>query len=129
MKISEIRDAYYEATGKVSDIVRQLGLAGVAIIWIFRSGTDSGGIPYSHTLKVPLGYFVISLACDLLQYAYQSLIWGLLNWYYFRKHKKNAVEVEISGKWNVPALMLFWPKTILTVVAYIYLLEFIYHQL
>jgi hypothetical protein len=129
MKIFEIRDSYYEATGKVSDIVRQLGLAGIAIIWIFRSGTDTGGIPYSHTLKVPLGLFVVSLVFDLLQYAYKSLIWGILNWHYFRKHGENGVEVEISGKWNMPALMLFWSKTIIAVVAYIYLFGFIYHQL
>lgn len=34
MKLSEIRDAYEEISGKLSDINRQLCFAGFAIIWI-----------------------------------------------------------------------------------------------
>jgi hypothetical protein len=128
MKISEIRDAYYDATGKVSDIVRQLGLAGIGVIWIFRSGTDNGGIKYSHSLIWPLGLFVLILASDLLQYAYKSLLWGMLNWFLWRKHHDNEKDVMVSGKWNVPSLVLFWLKTTLTMIAYLLLFRFICRQ-
>jgi hypothetical protein len=128
MKISEIRDAYYDATDKVSDIVRQLGLAGIAVIWIFRSGADSGGIKYSHSLIWPLGLFVLTLAADLLQYMYKSLLWGMLNWFLWRQYHDNEKDVIVSGKWNLPTLVLFWIKAALTMLAYVLLFRFIYRQ-
>jgi len=129
MKISEILAAYYEATAKVSEIVRQLDLAGIGVIWIFRVGTESGGIKYSSSLLLPLALFVASLAFDLLQYAYKSLVWGALNSHYWRIHRNNDVDVSISGKWNWFSAFLFWSKTVLTLVAYTMLFIFIFRQL
>lgn len=128
MKISEIRGAYYEATGKVSDIVRQLGLAGIGVIWILRSGTGNGVIKFPPSLICPLGLFVLILASDLLQYTYKSLLWGMLNWFLWRKHHDDEKDVVVSGKWNLPALVLFWLKTALTLIAYVLLFRFIYRQ-
>ena len=36
MKLSEIRVAYEELSGKLSEINRQLCFAGFAVIWIFN---------------------------------------------------------------------------------------------
>jgi hypothetical protein len=41
MKLQKARDTYYEYSGKLSDITRQLSFAGIAIVWIFRAG-DKG---------------------------------------------------------------------------------------
>ena len=129
MKISQIRGAYEDSTGKVSDIVRQLNFAGIAIIWVLRVGKESGGLEYSPILKWPLALFVASLTLDLLQYMYKSIVWGLLNTYYFRKLGDEEKDVEVSGMWNYVALVFFWLKTAVTISAYVCLLVFIYRQL
>ena len=125
MKISKIRESYEYFSGKVSEIVRQLNLAGIAIIWILRVGKDTGGVQYSPILKWPLILFILSLALDLVQYFYQSAVWGFLNTYYFRKHQDEDKDITVSGIWNYLALVFFWAKGAVTIVAYIFLFVFI----
>lgn len=130
MKILEIRDAYYQATGKVSELVRQFSLAGIAVIWIFRiGGEDAGGIRYTNELLLPLAFFVAALGVDLLQYVYYSVIWGLLNTHHWCKHKNNEKKVKVSEKVNWIGLFFFWIKVIFTLVAYTLLMVSIIHQL
>jgi hypothetical protein len=129
MKLSEIRDCYYESSCKVSDIVRQLGLAGIAIIWIFKVGTESGGIKYSKELLLPLGVLIGSLALDLLQYVYKTALNGIANYYYYRKYHVSDVDVPYPEWWNWPSLVLFWCKIVSIFIGYILLLKFIYSQL
>jgi hypothetical protein len=128
MKISKMREDYDYFTGKVSEIVRQLNLAGVAIIWIFRVGKETGGVQYAASLKWVLGLFVLSLAFDLLQYIYQSVVWGSLNTHYYRLHKNEEKDIKVSGAWNYIALVFFWLKAVLTMVSYVLLFKFIYEQ-
>jgi len=129
MKVSKLRDAYYDASGTVSDLVRKLALAGIGVIWIFRVGDKTGGIKYFDAMLWPLGLFVGSLAADFLQYLYKAIVWGSLNTYYWRKHRNNEKDVKISEKWNWPAIALFWIKSLLTVIAYGFLLHFIFSQM
>ena len=129
VKIAELRDTYYEATDKVSELVRQLSLAGIAVVWILRTGDHSGGIKYSSELLRPLVFFVGSLSCDLLQYSYKSAVWGLLNRYYWRRHHDNKADVQVSPKWNWLTLILFWFKVLLVIIGYVYLLNFMWSQL
>ena len=54
--ISEYREeAYYSATDTASSIARQLGFAGIAIIWIFKHG-DAGVLTVPKELLWP-GFF------------------------------------------------------------------------
>ncbi len=46
MKLSDYRETYYEFSGKLSDVSRQLSFAGIALIWLFK--LDSTPVP-----KVP----------------------------------------------------------------------------
>jgi hypothetical protein len=128
MKISELRDAYYKSTDKVSELVRNLAFAGIAVVWILRTG-DSGGIKYSNELLWPLSLCVAALSSDLLQYLYKSAVWGGLNNYHWRKQHNNDADVTVSGYWNWLAVFLFWAKAVLVVVAYGKLLNFLYWQL
>lgn len=125
MKISELRDCYYESSGKVSEIIRQLALAGIATIWILKVGTDSGGIKYSKSLLCPLGVFVFCLGLDLLQYVYKTALFGFLNHHYWRKHRDNDKEIKFAEKWNWPALFFFWLKTVMMVSGYAMLIRYI----
>jgi hypothetical protein len=129
VKIAELRDTYYEATDKVSELVRQLSFAGIAVVWILRTGEHAGGVKYSSELLRPLVFFVGTLSCDLLQYLYKSVVYGLLNRYYWRRHHDNKADVRVSPKWNWLTLVLFWLKVALVIIAYGYLLNFMWGQL
>ena len=130
MKISEIRDAYYAASGKVSELVRQLALAGIAIIWLFRAGGEnSGGIHFSHFLIWPLIFFVSSLTADFLQYVYFSLIWSVMNWLQWNRHHDNNFDVPVQSFWNWIGDACFWIKAILMIVGYGCLLSFLWGQI
>jgi hypothetical protein len=129
MKIQDLRNTYYESSGKVSDLSRQLAFAGVAIIWIFRIGNQSGGIPFSKQLLIPLYCFVLGLALDLGQYIYKTIVWWALNTYHWRKHRSNETDVEVSGWFNVPSNIMFWGKIAFIAYGYFLLLTYIKLQL
>ena len=130
MKIFEIRDAYYQASGKVSEIVRQLSLAGIAVIWVFRiGGENSGGVRYTSDSLWALGLLVAALGADLMQYVYNTLLWGWLNRRYWKKYKNNERDVDVSEWVNWATLLLFWIKVIFALVAYGLLVHSIIDQL
>jgi hypothetical protein len=129
IKISEIKKDYYEASSKLSDIVRQLDFAGIAIYWLIRVGKDTGGITYSSSLRWPLALFIASLTFDLFQYLYKSLMLGLSNTYFYRQYKNEEKEVYWSGKRNWPTNVFFWGKALFVVAAYLLLLMFMQQQL
>ena len=58
MKLKDARDLYYFYSGKTSDLVRQLGLAAIAVIWIFKF--EVGGTPkIPNDLGLPLALIVL----------------------------------------------------------------------
>ena len=67
-------DRYTYYSGKAGDIVRQLGFAGIAIIWIFKSDTDKQWkVPQE---LIPAAILItISLGLDFLQYVAGALAW------------------------------------------------------
>ncbi len=99
MILKDARENYYFHTGKVSDIVRQLGLGAIAIVWLFRSGSlNSTIIP--EALILPLKLVVAGLALDLLQYALGAAFWGFFQW---RKEHIGATE---SDEFKAPSSLL-----------------------
>lgn len=95
------------ATAKASDVARQLSFAGLAVIWILRE--DSGN-PISAPLLAPLILFVLSLALDLLQYVWCSVIWTA---FYIHKdgiHRSDDVRVDIPPWINRPTYACFYLK-------------------
>ena len=129
MKICDMRSGYYEKSEKVSELSRQFSFAGIAIIWVLKVGNDSGGIPFSTELVIPLYSFVVALVLDLLQYLYQTAAWGVLNHFYWRKHRDDDVNIKVSEIINWPAILFFWGKVIVIVFGYFYLLLFIHSKL
>lgn len=123
MILKDAREHYYFYTGKVSDIVRQLALGAIAIVWLFRSGeATSFSIPGE--LLFPLKLVVAGLALDLIQYASGAAFWGVFQW-----HKESAGMSESDDfkapRWiNWSALICFWLKVV--VIAYAYWLLFLY---
>ena len=64
MKLKDARENYYSFSGKVSDIIRNLGFVGIAIIWIFKYNNDNK-IAVPEPL-IPIAFIIIlGLVSDL----------------------------------------------------------------
>ncbi|MGY1426532.1 hypothetical protein [Lysobacter sp. A289] len=124
MNLKDARDNYYTFSGKASDIIRQLGLGSIAIIWIFRKSTpDAIAIPAS--LVLPLKLVVAGLAFDLLQYAIAAILWSFFAW---RKERSGALatdDFKAPQQINWPAILFFYSKVVLIVLAYWHIFRYL----
>lgn len=121
MSLDEVRETYYEASGKASEISRQLAFAGIAVVWLLAGGTlnSTGGLRVSDDLlRVSVG-LLLTLVLDLLQYAWRSLAWGI---YARRLELRGETTVSAPTSLNVVALAMFWGKLVSLATAYVLLL-------
>lgn len=128
MQLSDYRDTYYEFSGKLSDVARHLAFAGLALIWLFRTGTEkTPTIP--DQLLIPLGLFVITLGCDLLQYIVATLVWHIVVTCF--EKKKTDEQSELSHpKWvTYPSTFFFCCKVAALLAAYWFVLRHVYFLL
>ena len=127
MKLSSYVATYEGFSAKVSESVRNLSFAGIAVIWIFKkSNLGVNSIPSE--LTVPTIFFVSTLVFDFLQYLYASVVW-----YSFYRLKRIKAEKEgekdpdvHSPKSITNAIWSIWGiKVILLLIGYFYLLDFL----
>jgi hypothetical protein len=115
MKVKEAKKAYYELSGILSERMRNLCFAGIAIVWIFRVGDSD--IP--DDLLLPLVLFVLSLSCDLLHYIYASAAWRI----FYRMCEKKGMEDDqetLAPSWiNRPSEALLILKVIGVGIGYL----------
>lgn len=107
MKLVDARNAYYEFSGKVSDISRALALAGIALIWVFKIDSKDGPhVP--HELILPAFVLVLALSADFLHYVVATFAWGMYHRY---KEKKGATEKDqfLAPRW------INWPTTLFSI--------------
>jgi len=124
LKREDTRAAYYEFSGKLSDIVRQLNFAGIAVIWVFKQ--DRKPLPtVPAELTIPALLFVLSLALDVLQYSYQTAAWGIFNRRLEVKGVSEDTVFTAPTSINRVALICFWLKTASLAGGYIYLIVFL----
>lgn len=128
MKLKEARDHYYFFSGKTSDLVRQLGLGGIAIVWIFKQDV-SGGPKIPDELVLPLTSIVIALGIDFLQYAIATVLWGNLQWRKGRAGVGEEVGIDAHPAINWPTIFCFSVKTVAIIIGYCYLLIYLAHTL
>jgi len=130
--LSEFKQSYYEFTGLTSSSCRQLALAGIAIIWIFKTGAASG-ISIPSELLYPAIFFVISLAADLLQYFVASAIWGTFHRFKEKQHERLALPPEFDVKapyyFPWPQLLLFNVKVTCVLFGYTKLIIFMFNTI
>lgn len=124
MLLKEARENYYFHTGKVSDIVRQLALGGIAIIWLFHA-KNGETVVVPRTLLVPAALLVFGLAFDLLQYACGSACWGVFQWRKERTGVSEDQDIMVPNAINWPAIVFFWLKVATTIFAYYFLLAYL----
>jgi hypothetical protein len=124
MKLEDVRENYQYFSQKISDIVRQMGFAGIALIWVFK--TDTGGKQVVPPELLPAAkLIVVALGLDLLHYICGTLVWGIYNRIKENKGTDEATEFLAPQVINWPALALFWLKIVVMVIAYIYILVFL----
>lgn len=105
--LAEIDKTKNEATGRASDVGRQLAFAGLAVVWILR---EQSGNPIDTALVPALLLLVSSLSLDLLQYVWCSFIWTMFYIYQFDKHKSDEIKIDIPGAVNWISYTCFWLK-------------------
>lgn len=121
MNRQDVRDAYYEVSGKASDNVRQLSFAALAVVWIFRPNT-------SDNVVLPLillwaGSFAVgALFLDFLQYLYATVAWG---WLHRLKETAGVSDVDdfkAPRVINWPTNTFFGFKAVSVALAYVLVL-------
>ncbi|MCX5636486.1 MAG: hypothetical protein NTX52_02175 [Planctomycetota bacterium] len=120
MKLQDCRESYYYHSGKASDICRNLGLAGLALIWAFRvTSREKTIIPSS--LRWASILLVGGLSCDFLHYLVGTVVWGVYHRYKEKRTSQN--EEFLAPIWiNYPANLCFFLKQIAIAIAYILLI-------
>jgi hypothetical protein len=113
-----------EYTTKVSEITRKLGLAGIGIIWVFK--TDVGGrqiVPPD--LFLPGLLLVLGLAFDLLQYVVSAEAWIRIT---RSNEKAGKNEFTVPGWLNYFGTFFYWLKIVAVGAAYFFLMRFLARQ-
>ena len=120
MKLSEIRTAYEDLSGKLSDISRQLCFAGFAVIWIYNKSENNISVPQE--LYLPTLLLCISLFLDVMQYLVSSLSWYI---FYLKNRNENSNDddtpVKEPEKLNFVPWILFGMKIFALIIGYIYI--------
>lgn len=129
IKISDLRDTYYNASSTVSDIVRQISIVGIGVIWIFVEVINDT-LLIDKCLVCSIVLFLGSLLFDALQYTYKTIVFACL----FRKAEKEFDNNEdavldkstlLHPGWNAVTWIFWTLKIILTICGYIALLIYL----
>jgi hypothetical protein len=122
VKLKDARDFYYFHSGKTSDLIRQLGLAGIAIVWIFKYEVQ-GTPKIPEALALPLVLIVVGLVLDLLQYSVATAVWGTYQRLKERAGVSEDADFKAPRQFNWPALAFFWLKVVSIAAAYFLLIH------
>lgn len=113
MKRKEIRGHYYTSSGKLSEVIRKLNFAGIAVVWLFWTSENNLVQAETDTWLSILVLFTFSLAFDALQYVWKTVAWGFMNWWYTRSGVQLDEGVEVpNGPVNVVTNLFFWSKVL-----------------
>jgi hypothetical protein len=120
----DVRDAYYEFSGKASDNVRQLGFAALAVIWIFKPAATTG-ISLPERLLWSGVFAVTALAADFLQYLYATVAWGIVNYTKEQSRVEEDKPFRAPRHINWPTNILFALKALAVAISYVLLLQYL----
>jgi hypothetical protein len=140
MKLSEYNKKGDDYTGKASEIVRQMLLGGIALIWLFKE-TDGTISKIDRSLLYPTFTICLALIFDLLQYVVGGHIWKQ-----FFRAKEGEVIKSLKGI-NQPTederdpdvkapkslgntiYFFYWGKIGLMILSYIMIIKYIVDRL
>lgn len=116
MKLNDAREHYYTFSATLSNVNRQLCFAGIAVIWIFVTKEADGNYTLPSNLLFPLGCFVGGLTLDLLHYFVASASWGIFHRIKEKSEIGEDTEFVAPRQINWAPNILFWSKSILTLL-------------
>jgi hypothetical protein len=93
--LKEAFSNYYEFSGLLSSNVRNLCYAGIAVIWVFKTGINPA-IELPPALIFALLFFVASLLMDIFQYAWATIWWGKTS---YSNEKLNKIKF-LEPRWK-----------------------------
>ena len=126
MRLDDVKNAYETLSGIASQIVRQLSLAGIGLIWLFNVGTGvKPALP--HPLLQGALFIFLALFFDLLQYLVGTFTW----FFYFRMKERAGTPPDrefLAPAWiNWPTWFLFSVKAACMLIAYLgFILPFLF---
>jgi hypothetical protein len=125
MTLGDVDDICGYSTGKTSDIARQAGLAGIALVWLFKREAPPVIPP---ALVLPLGCIFVGLLLDFLQYAVTGILWGRFR---DRMETEHGQEGDFLAPWYMSRATwtFFYVKLVPTILAYMLLLRFLWNAL
>lgn len=118
--LSEIDKTKNDATGRASDVGRQLAFAGIATAWLLRN--DAALRPLSNVLLLALLLLSGALLVDFLQYVHCSRIWKRFYNEQFDLHGSDDARVDIPPSLTAPMYNFFWAKFCLLLAGYLFLI-------
>ena len=130
--VSSISDNASDFREKTGAIIRQLAFAGIAIVWLFKSG-DSTSTLVPQDLAMPLLLLALTLALDLFENANGALIWSIKPsriieaskkkpWWFALMFSLDQVPGGAPNLVSWPVRFVFWLKLVVLLVAYAQLL-------
>lgn len=118
MEENEPRERYRFYSEKVSELSRQLGFAGLAVIWIFKVDWQ-GKASFTDQKLIWAGMvIIIALGLDLIQYLAGAVVWN-------RERTRLPRHQSWYGKLQQPGHHLTLSKVALILIAYGLLLSYL----
>jgi hypothetical protein len=121
MKLSDYKKKSDEYTSKASDIVRQMLLGAIGLVWLFKE-TENGIGRIDKFLFYPLLTVSVGLLFDLLQYVIAGKIWKdffVMNEKKFKDSMTPDREIKAPRKFNRVIYFFYWGKIVLMAVTYL----------
>jgi len=128
MRLSQYKQESYELSGKASDVTRTAALAGIGIVWVFR--TDPTTVPaIPQQLLTPLLLFAAALAADLLHYVVGAMIWGTFHRYHESRLTDPGQDPKISHPFYLayPIFLFFYSKIAFSIAGYTLLGRYLFN--
>lgn len=119
MKLDYYKSEYASFSGLASSTSRQLALAGIALIWVFKT-QGQAGYQLPNDLLLPALCLIVSLGSDLLQYVSGSMIWGSFHRYHEKQRKfiTDEPDIEAPFYFTWPINIFFYTKITAVLMAY-----------
>jgi hypothetical protein len=130
MTLDDLWDDVRELTAKLSDVSRQAAYAGLAVVWIFKTG-DPSRYHLARSLLWAGALFALALGFDVAQYAYAAVH----KWINAR-HEETVRGVNYKGKdITLPKTILYVPyalfalKVATVAVGFVIMLSYLFQVL
>jgi hypothetical protein len=131
MKLSDYKKKSEEYTSKASDIVRQMLLGAIGLVWLFKD-PDNSITRIDHFLLYPLLTVSAGLIFDLLQYVVAGKIWKdffVKNEKHVKHSEDTDPEVKAPRRFNRVIYIFYWGKIFLMVATYLLIICYLVREI